>query len=144
MEILMSQVQQVGWGYEIKIYRDNVVIDCQYIEMEDIKIHVELHNVDIQEAANHFGNLLLDKYRRPREVVIGYRSLLRRYIEHIGFNNGETYIKDQYKEDEFTDEEWAELVRLDVLSMMNEEETNEEREELERLDQLTHVDKGDS
>jgi hypothetical protein len=45
-----------------------------------------------------------------------YRELLMKYIEHIGEEEGITFIHGQPREGLFTPEEWAELKRLDIES----------------------------
>ena len=42
-----------------------------------------------------------------------YKALLIKYINHVADNEGVTFIKDTWKSDDFTAEEWAELVSLD-------------------------------
>ena len=42
-----------------------------------------------------------------------YKELLIKYINHVADNEGVTFIKDTWKGDSFTDEQWAELVALD-------------------------------
>ena len=42
-----------------------------------------------------------------------YKELLIKYINHVADNEGVTFIKDTFKGDSFTEEEWVELVTLD-------------------------------
>lgn len=42
-----------------------------------------------------------------------YKELLMKYINHVADNEGVTFIKDCVKGDNFNEEEWAELVKLD-------------------------------
>jgi hypothetical protein len=42
-----------------------------------------------------------------------YKELLIKYINHVADNEGVTFIKDTWKGDGFTEEQWAELVTLD-------------------------------
>ena len=42
-----------------------------------------------------------------------YKELLIKYINHVADNEGVTFIKEHWKNDGFTDEQWAELVALD-------------------------------
>lgn len=44
---------------------------------------------------------------------MNYKELLLKYINHVADNEGVTFIKDCFKGDGFTDDEWAELVKLD-------------------------------
>ncbi len=39
-------------------------------------------------------------------------TLLKKYINHIGFHEGIDYLRDFDRDDRFTDDEWAELQRL--------------------------------
>jgi len=43
-----------------------------------------------------------------------YRALLVKYINHVGYEEGSTFLVHQGHEIEFTDEEWAELQVLDA------------------------------
>lgn len=45
--------------------------------------------------------------------MIDYKELLMKYINHVADNEGVTFIKDCFKGDCFTEEEWAELTKLD-------------------------------
>lgn len=46
--------------------------------------------------------------------MIDYKTLLLKYIELVGYNEGISFISKRYKPDNlFTDEEWNELERLD-------------------------------
>lgn len=45
-----------------------------------------------------------------------YRELLMKYIEHVGEEEGITFINRQPREGLFSDEEWAELERLELES----------------------------
>ena len=43
-----------------------------------------------------------------------YKDLLLKYINHVAENEGVTFIKDTWRnENMFSEEEWAELVKLD-------------------------------
>lgn len=44
---------------------------------------------------------------------INYKDLLIKYINHVAENEGVTFIKDTWKSEDFTESEWAELVKLD-------------------------------
>jgi hypothetical protein len=47
-------------------------------------------------------------------TTMDYRALLLKYINHVGECEGVTFIADHHRRpDLFTDEEWAELCRLD-------------------------------
>lgn len=41
---------------------------------------------------------------------IDYRSLLKKYIEHVGALEGVDFIEGNWRSGLFSDEEWAELV----------------------------------
>lgn len=46
--------------------------------------------------------------------MIDYKALLLKYINHVAENEGVTFIKDTYRnEDVFSGDEWNELVKLD-------------------------------
>ena len=45
--------------------------------------------------------------------MIDYKLLLMKYINHVADNEGVTFIKEFWKGDAFTDDEWSELVKLD-------------------------------
>jgi len=46
--------------------------------------------------------------------MIDYKALLLKYINHVAENEGVTFIKDTWRnEDMFSEAEWAELVKLD-------------------------------
>lgn len=46
--------------------------------------------------------------------MIDYKALLLKYINHVAENEGVTFIKDTWRnEDIFSEAEWAELVKLD-------------------------------
>lgn len=52
----------------------------------------------------------------PRESI-DYKELLKKYIYYVGACEGTTYLlnphREAYYDDEFTDEEWNELQKLD-------------------------------
>lgn len=46
--------------------------------------------------------------------MIDYKALLLKYINHVAENEGVTFIKDTWRnEDMFSEPEWDELVKLD-------------------------------
>ena len=46
--------------------------------------------------------------------MTNYKDLLLKYINHVAENEGVTFIKDTWRnEDFFTEAEWDELVKLD-------------------------------
>lgn len=48
---------------------------------------------------------------------VNYRNLLKKYIEHVGLEEGTTFLDQQGFWDDaivFTDEEWAELKRVEA------------------------------
>ena len=46
--------------------------------------------------------------------MIDYKALLLKYINHVAENEGVTFIKDTWRnEDIFSESEWDELVKLD-------------------------------
>ena len=46
--------------------------------------------------------------------MIDYKALLLKYINHVAENEGVTFIKDTWRnEDMFSEAEWDELVKLD-------------------------------
>jgi hypothetical protein len=51
------------------------------------------------------------------ENPIDYRLLLLKYISHVGDYEGCTFIPTCSRPDEFTEQEWEELERLDLESM---------------------------
>lgn len=56
--------------------------------------------------------------------MIDYKSLLLKYINHVAENEGVTFIKDTWRnEDMFSEAEWDELVKLDdeALAQLNNE-----------------------
>jgi len=44
---------------------------------------------------------------------VNYRELLKKYIGHVAGCEGVSFIGSRYMPNEFTDEEWEELQRLD-------------------------------
>ena len=54
------------------------------------------------------------------KTTIDYRSLLKRYIEHVGAYEGVSFLGPAHRNPEttsylrFTDDEWAELLKLDA------------------------------
>ena len=49
------------------------------------------------------------------EVIMDYRTLLKKYIKHVGEIEGVTYSGEHdYCSKFFTEEEWAELRKLDT------------------------------
>jgi len=42
-----------------------------------------------------------------------YRTLLKKYIRHVGDCEGTSFLSGWYRDGAFTDEEWAELTLLD-------------------------------
>lgn len=55
-----------------------------------------------------------------------YKKLLLKYIHHVGVSEGTTFLSDAYRrgwEDavDFTDEEWAALLKLDATPLPDKE-----------------------
>lgn len=46
-------------------------------------------------------------------LIVNYRELLKKYIGHVAGCEGVSFIGPRYMPNEFTDEEWEELQRLD-------------------------------
>jgi hypothetical protein len=48
-------------------------------------------------------------------MAVDYEALLRKYIDHVGWEEGTTFLSDWRRRGpvSFTDEEWIELQRLD-------------------------------
>ena len=46
---------------------------------------------------------------------IDYRLLLIKYIDHVGYHEGISYIGDKYGSDVFSPEEWEELKYLNLV-----------------------------
>jgi len=44
---------------------------------------------------------------------MNYKELLIKYINHVADNEGVTFIKDHWRGDTFTQDEWDELIKLD-------------------------------
>ena len=51
-----------------------------------------------------------------KDELMDYRELLQKYIRHVGFHEGISFLRDIDRDASvlFTDEEWAELKRLDT------------------------------
>jgi len=46
-------------------------------------------------------------------VNMDYRTLLKKYIRHVGDCEGTSFLSGWYRDGAFTDKEWAELTLLD-------------------------------
>lgn len=46
--------------------------------------------------------------------LVNHRELLRKYIRHVAESQGDTCLNESQRPDSVTDEEWAELKRLDA------------------------------
>lgn len=60
---------------------------------------------------------------------MNHKELLLKYISHVAQNEGVTFIKNHFRNDDlFTESEWAELVKLDeeVWQQLNTEATIKE------------------
>jgi hypothetical protein len=61
---------------------------------------------------------------QTKEILMDYRDLLLRYINHVGRCEGVVFLWDGNRhEGDFSDEEWTELEKLDAEALSNLDKT---------------------